>query len=219
MAINFYVMDLETTGVKANYHECTEIAIIRCNDRVQLFRKIKCDFPERANFDALKITNKSLADLSKGDDKQDVINICNKFFSEDNSSPAARCIIAHNAAFDRRFSQALWQEIGHQFPAMLWLDTIALVKDLLKKNLIDTTKIVKTATGKPSTTLQACCDMLGIKKIASAHSALVDTRNTYLLFNHLNTLGIDYLPHIKTFEHKAPKDEYADINDLDLSDI
>ena len=59
--IHYYVIDTETTGLKSNYHEMTEIGIIRCSDRVQLWRQIKCFYPERASLDALEITKKKLA--------------------------------------------------------------------------------------------------------------------------------------------------------------
>ena len=64
--IQYYIIDTETTGLKAGYHEMTEIGIIRCTDRVQLWRQIKCINPERASFDALAITKKTLSDIERG---------------------------------------------------------------------------------------------------------------------------------------------------------
>ena len=63
--LKFYVIDTETTGLKSGYHEMTEIGIIRCEDRVQLWRQIKCVYPERANIDALMITKKTLSATTK----------------------------------------------------------------------------------------------------------------------------------------------------------
>lgn len=198
----FYVIDTETTGLKADFHEMTEVGIIRCTDRVQLWRQMKCEYPERANFDALAITKKTLADLERGHDRQVVVDECEKFFAEDGATPAHRCIVAHNASFDRRFLHALWSQFGKQFPAHLWLDTISLTKQFLKEADQSQLKIVKTATGKVSTQLHACCDMVGIKKISEAHNAKVDSRNTYLLHRSLTEeKKIDYLPFIKTDIH------------------
>lgn len=198
----YYIIDTETTGLKRDYHEMSEIGIIRYTDRMQLWRQLKCEYPERANFDALAITKKTLADLEKGFDKQQVVEECDRFFAEDGATPAHRCIVAHNAPFDRKFLHALWAQCGKQFPANLWIDTISMTKDFIKKSDTSTLNIVKTATGKVSTKLHACCDMVGIKKLSEAHNAKVDSRNTYLLFRNLmDEKKIDHLKFIKTEIH------------------
>jgi DNA polymerase III epsilon subunit-like protein len=109
MSIQYYIIDTETTGLKAGYHECVEIGIIRCVDRVQLWRQIIAESPERSSFDALAITKKTLSDLEKGHRKEDVVAECEKFFNEDKLTPAHRCIVAHNSPFDRKFLHALWE--------------------------------------------------------------------------------------------------------------
>ena len=220
MSLLYYVIDTETTGLKSHFHEMTEIGIIRCTDRVQLWRQIKCEYPERANFDALAITKKSMADLENGFEKNLVVEQCEKFFAEDGATPAHRCIVAHNAPFDRKFLQAMWEQCGKPFPANLWLDTGSLTKEFLKKTDHATIPIVKTATGRVSTTLHACCDMVGIKKISEAHNAKVDSRNTYLLYKNLiEEKKVDYLPYIKTDVHSfaAPPVPGSDDDGLDMS--
>jgi DNA polymerase III epsilon subunit-like protein len=193
MSLLFYVIDTETTGLKANYHEMTEVGIIRCTDRVQLWRQIKCEWPERANFDALAITKKTLADLERGMQRKEIVDECERFFSEDNATPAHRCIVAHNAPFDRKFLHALWEQVGRSFPAHLWLDTMALTRDYAKK----------IGLVKPKVNLHAACDIAGIKKLSEAHNAKVDSRNTYLLHRSLvEDKKIDYLPFIKTAVHQ-----------------
>ena len=194
MSLLYYVIDTETTGLKAGYNEMTEVGIIRCTDRVQLWRQIRCEFPERANFDALAITKKTMADLDKGHVKEDVVEECLKFFNEDGATPAHRCIVAHNAAFDRRFLHALWTSCGKEFPAHLWLDTISLTKSYAKK----------IGLVKPKVNLHAACDIVGINKISEAHNAKVDSRNTYLLHRNLvEDKKVDYLPFIKSALHIA----------------
>lgn len=216
-SLNYYVIDTETTGLKANHHEMTEIGIIRCSDRVQLWRQIKCEYPERANFDALAITKKTMADLERGYAKELVVTECNKFFAEDGLTPAHRCIVAHNAPFDRKFLHALWEQCGVEFPANLWLDTISLTKEFLKKADTSSLNIVKTPTGRVSTQLHACCDMVGIKKISEAHNAKVDSRNTFLLHRNLvEEKNVDYLPLIKTAVHSVNVPGSSD-DGLDLS--
>lgn len=211
--LQYYVIDTETTGLKSGYHEITEIGIIRVTDRVQLWRQIKCNYPERANFDALAITKKTMSDLERGYDRDAVIAECEKFFAEDGLTPAHRCIIAHNAPFDRKFLHAMWEAAGKEFPAHLWLDTISLTKKFIDENDTSQLNIVKTATGRVSTQLHACCDMVGIKKISEAHNAKVDSRNTYLLYRNLiDDKKVDYLPHVKTHVHTvvAPTDDGLD---------
>lgn len=219
--LQYYIIDTETTGLKSGYHEVTEIGIIRCTDRVQLWRQIKCVYPERANFDALAITKKTMADLERGYDREAVIAECEKFFAEDGLTPAHRCIVAHNAPFDRKFLHAMWEASGKEFPAHLWLDTISLTKEFLKNADESKLNIVKTATGRVSTQLHACCDMVGIKKISEAHNAKVDSRNTYLLHRNLvEEKKVDYLPFIKTSVHVVASnpndDEGLDPSLLDL---
>jgi len=195
MSIHYYIIDTETSGLKAGYQEMTEIGIIRATDRVQLHMNIKCDYPERANFDALAITKKSMADLEKGYSKEFTVEQCEKFFNEDNATPAHRCIVAHNCAFDRRFLHALWASVGKPFPANLFLDTIPLTKAWAKTQGIL----------KPKVALHNACDLLGIKKISEAHNARVDSRNGYMIWKKLIDNGIDHLPHIKTFVHEITK--------------
>lgn len=198
----FYVIDTETTGLSSSYHEMTEIGIVRYTDRVQLWRQIKCEYPERASLDALNITKKTLADLEKGHHHNDVVNECERLFAEDGATPAHRVIVAHNAAFDRRFLHALWKKNNKQFPANVWLDTIAMTKKYIENIDHSTIPIIKTATGKISTQLHACCDMVGIKKLSEAHNAKVDSKNTYLLLrNLLEDKKIDYIRMLKTEVH------------------
>jgi DNA polymerase III epsilon subunit-like protein len=209
--LHYYVIDTETTGLKSGYHEMTEVGIIRCTDRVQLWRQIKCVYPERANFDALAITKKTMADLERGYDREAVVSECEKFFIEDGQTPAHRCIVAHNAPFDRKFLHALWESCGKEFPAHLWLDTMSLTRQYAKDNGIV----------KPKVNLHASCDLVGIKKISEAHNAKVDSRNTFLLHRSLvDDKKVDYLPFIKTAIHtvatQPTDDEGLDPSLLDL---
>ena len=205
MGLEYYVIDVETTGLKSSYHEMTEVSIIRYKDRVQLWRKLKCNYPERASFDALAITKKTIQDLKNGHDPGLVVEECEKFFAEDGLSPAHRCIIAHNASFDRKFLHALWSNYGKVFPANLWLDTMTLSREYAKQLGIE----------KPRVNLHAACDMAGIKKISEAHNAKVDSRNTYFLHKDLvDVKKIDYLPFIKTAIHQTSRDNEEDLSEI-----
>jgi len=201
--IKYYVLDCETTGLSVSQHEMVEISIIRCEDKVQMTRHIVAEFPERASLDALAITNKSLADLRVGSSKEEVVAECEEFFNQDGLTPGHRCIIAHNYSFDQRFLHALWDKCGKKFPANMFLDTIALTKLAAKQQGIV----------KPKTNLQAACDLFGIKKTATHHTAKMDTRNTYFLWKKLvEEIKVDYLPLIKSVPHGVDGDEELDGN-------
>lgn len=209
MSVKYYTIDIESNGLKSSYHEAIEISIIRNSDRVQLTKFIKCKHPERSNWDALRITNRTMEDLNVGEDLADVVETCDKFFNSDGLTPTHRCIVGHNIiSFDKRFLYAMWAECGKQFPANLWLDTITLTKEYMKKQGIKTRKF----------NLHASCDMVGIKKFSTAHTSKIDTRNTYLLWKCLTEeKNIDYLPFIKTFVHilDIPDDEGLDLSLLE----
>lgn len=190
--IQYYIIDTETTGLKVAYHEVVEISIIRAKDKVQLSKKIRANYPERASLEALRICNKSFADLEEGEDSHDVMNMCTKFFNEDGATPNERCIVGHNIiSFDKRFLHEFWGQYLQRFPADLYLDTMAMTKNLIKKN-----------GDKSKANLEAACDYCGVKKYAQKHTAASDARNTYLLWKDLvEVKNVDYLPFLKTFPH------------------
>jgi hypothetical protein len=202
MTIHYYVLDCETSGLSTSQHEVFEVSIIRCSDKMQITRNIRAEHPHTASLDALAITRKTLADLSSGEDKEKVVNEIDLFFQEDNSSAKNRCIIAHNANFDKKFIHALWEKCGKSFPANMWLDTIALTRLAAKKQGIV----------KPKVNLEAACDLFDIKKTATFHSAKMDTRNTYFLWKKLvEEINIDYIPLIKTLPHSQQEEDEMDL--------
>ena len=211
MGLVYYIVDTETTGLSAGYHEMTEISIIRCEDRVQLTEFIKCDYPERANFDALAITKKTMADLETGKSKEEVTEKINKFLNEDGLTSAHRCFVAHNWTFDKRFIHALYEKVNQKCPVHLWLCSMALTKQYAKQ----------IGLVKPKVNLHAACDIVGIKKLSEAHASKVDSRNTFLLWKNLiEEKKIDHLPFIKTAVHSiAPAADDDDGLDMSLLDI
>jgi len=190
--INYYIIDTETNGLKPGWHEVTEISIVRCSDRTQLTRRIKCKFPERSNEIALEITGKSIQDLLKGDEKIDVVNRCNEFFAEDGGDPESRCMVAHRASFDKNHCHALWGEVGQVFPANHWMDTIRFLRDWSKQIG------KKPENFKLATVLK----FAGIDALPGQHNAGSDARNTYLLWKKGMDLGINHLPSVKVYRHK-----------------
>lgn len=171
MGLSYYVIDTETTGIKAGWHEITEISIIRCSDRNQLTRLVRSDYPERANPEALRITGRSYESLSEGESKRDIVNLCNAFFEQDGLTPEHRCIIGHNVNFDKRFCHALWGEVGEVFPAVCWLDSLKVSKEWAKK-------IGKKPENYKLSTLLKFADI----NIKNVHTAEGDTRSLYILW-------------------------------------
>jgi DNA polymerase III subunit epsilon len=208
--LNFYIIDTETTGLSTKLHEVVEVSIIRCSDRVQLTEFIKCEQPENVSVDALRITNKTLADLQKGGPKEEIVDKIDEFLSKDGLTPAHRCFVAHNSPFDMKFMHALYDKVGKRCPVDNWKCTMALTRAYAKK----------IGLVKPKVNLHAACDILQIKKISEAHASKVDSRNTFLLWKALiEDKNMDYLPLIKNAIHNAkPADDDDDV-DLSLLDF
>lgn len=201
MSLSYYIIDTETTGLKAGYNEITEISIVRCSDRHQLTKKVLCDYPDRATPMALKVTNRTFEDLLEGDSKDDVIEACNAFFAQDGKTPEHRCMVAHNASFDKRFCHDLWGSRRQSFPAICWMDTIKFAKDWSKK--IGVLPEVNPETGNPSFKLASVLKFANITPMPGAHDAGSDARNTYLVWKKGMELGIDHLGAIKRWPHSV----------------
>jgi DNA polymerase III epsilon subunit-like protein len=191
MSLNYYVIDTETTGLTSGHHEVTQISIIRCSDRNQLTRKIRAEFPERAQPQALQITNRTFEDLLEGDSKEKVVDECNEFFAQDSLTIEHRCLIAHNSNFDCRFCHALWANCKKEFPAIYWMDTIKFAKDWSKQ----------TGIAPENFKLASVLKFANITPMQGQHEAGADARNTYLLWKRGTELGIDHLNAIKRCPH------------------
>ena len=219
MTIIYYTLDTETNGLNINSHHITEFSIIRNSDKLQLSKNVICPNPHLSSLDALKITRKSIQDLSKGISQlQATIDITN-FLNLDKQTPNSRCIVGHNVInFDKKFLHKLFASQNLTFPANLFLDTLHLMKHFLKlKNI------------KAKSNLNNSLDILQIKKFANnQHSAKTDSRNNFLLLDSLiNQHNINPLPFIKSFPHVINDDNdnllnnsiynNDDINDNDNS--
>ncbi len=189
----YYVTDTETTGLNKDWHEISQISIIRCQDRYQYSKYIKVEHPERASEEALKITQRTMADLRLGSDKKLVIEQIETWFAQDGGTEENRCIVGHNVSFDRRFLHALWESVGKKFPANHWLDTENIAKKWA----------VKYGIEKPRRlSLQAALEITQIKALPGAHNAISDARNAYLLWKCGQDHEIDYLINIKRDPHE-----------------
>jgi DNA polymerase III epsilon subunit-like protein len=125
------------------------------------------------------------------------VEACEAFWNQDGKTAEHRCLIAHNAPFDKNFCHALWASVGKQFPVVCWLNTMQFVKEWAKK------------VGHPPKkfSLEEVLKFAKIKAIGEAHNAESDTRNTYMLFKKGMELGVDHLTSIKRYPHILPGQE------------
>jgi DNA polymerase III epsilon subunit-like protein len=192
--IIYYICDLETNGLvyRNNFHEITELSILRADERVQLSRKIKINHPENSSIDALRITGKTIEDLKTGISTPQLINDVEIFLHEDDATPEHRCIVGHNIInFDRNFLFSTWEKYGKLFPANLWLDTMFMVKSINKKN----------GDKKAKSNLKDSLTKFGIYNNFKLHSAKGDSQATYFLWQKLMQ-ETDHLEHLKRIPHE-----------------
>ena len=62
----YYILDCETTGLNESYNEVVEISVIRFEDKMQITREIRAQYPERASLDALRIIGKNKYQICQG---------------------------------------------------------------------------------------------------------------------------------------------------------
>jgi DNA polymerase III epsilon subunit-like protein len=203
MSINYYVLDTETTGLKAGWHEINQISMIRVNDGFQKSFNIAVEHPERADSVALNIQGITRADLKKGTSVQDAVQQLTIFLEEDGLNPESRCVIGHNVAFDRRFCQAMWEQKRKQFPADLWLCTKKFYKNYVNKvgpDLIMKKQAeIQPGENKVKYGQDLCLTGAGLKPKVGAHSAIIDCQNCLTLFQFLMN---ENLNHVRVIEPK-----------------
>jgi DNA polymerase III epsilon subunit-like protein len=211
--IYYYILDTETTGLKAGFHEINEISVLRVSDKKQVNGSIAVDFPNRANYQALQIQGKTFNDLKNGEDKYVVLKRIHDFIEEDGSSPEHRCIVAHNYSFDQRFCHMEWESQGMVFPAHLWLCTKAFSKKFIKTKNMENRIAQAQGEQKVKYGLNRLMEGFGLPIKDGAHSASVDTYNTSVLFDHLHNGSIEHVSSMKRKPHKEDKKE------LDMDDF
>jgi len=98
----FCVLDIETTGLSTEFHEITEIAAIRVNDRFEVVDEM-CSLVKISGQVPWSITRLTgITDRmlrSQGRDLPEVVDAFHGFLG-------GEVMFAHNASFDRRFMNA-----------------------------------------------------------------------------------------------------------------
>lgn len=204
--LNAYILDSETTGLDPKRHELIELSVIRYSDRFQFSRHLRALNPRAADPKALQVSGKSYWDLTKGDHPTDVLNRLEEWLAEDGADPAHRLFVGHNVAYDRNMLHATYKRLSRSsFPALYWLDTMALTRSFCKK-----------AGLKPeSFKLKNSLATMNVKPVPGEHHAKEDAQNTYLLYRKV-VEQVDHLPLIKPFPYylKNP-DPAASLDDLE----
>lgn len=195
--MEYYIVDTETTGTDTRQHEISEISIIRFSDKHQITRFIYLEHPEKADPFALEATGRKRNELNSGlsiseNSKWKVIPEVHNFLLKDGLTPEHRCLVAHNAAFDRRFMQAVWQKNKLVLPVNFWLDTMKISRREMKKEGVK----------KPKVTLAATLEKFGITPIGQAHRAAYDAQNLFRFFKKIRDEKIDFLENIERYEHE-----------------
>lgn len=225
MSINYYILDTETTGLSVDYHEINQISVLRVSDSVQFSTSIKVKKPNFYNAGALEVQGIRPSDLRKGIPIEEAVESIDMLLAEDGKTKAHRCIVAHNAPFDRKFVHRAWDNVGKEFPADLWLCTQSFAKRYVKKHGgmkvaqaqvsggVDGIKKDKAGNLKPKFGLDNFMIGVGLNPTAGAHRAEIDVQNTQVLYNWLMNSNTEHVSLIKRVPHKE-----ISVNDLDIDD-
>lgn len=210
--LQYYILDTETTGLKAGYHEINQIAIIRVATEEEFTAKIRCRFPNRASPQALEIQGVTKQSLILGEDPEPVVDRIDQFFEQDGKTSEHRCIVAHNESFDRRFCHALWDDVGKVFKAHLWMCTKKFSQAYTKKNGIEKVAALQSEANvltKRGVSYSLDNLMIGFELPirGKSHTAIGDSRNTVTLFRHLMDQNLDYVRIIRREPHKEERKE------------
>lgn len=223
--IFYYIIDTETTGLSMDVHEINQISVMRVSDQKQLNLQIKVKKPHVYNPQALEIQGITPDDLRKGMPIEEAVQIIDSFFNEDGKTQAHRCVIAHNAPFDRKFIHRAWDSVNKEFLADLWICTQSFGKRYVKKHGGDKlaqsqldagVDIIKDKFGKlkPKFGLNNLLLGVGLKPKDGAHRAEIDVQNTLVWYNWLMNSNTEHVSLISRIPHKEAK-----ITDLDVDDF
>ena len=219
-------MDTEVTGLSVDVHEINQISVQRVSDAKQYSAQIKVKKPHVYNYKALEVQGIHPSQLKVGIPVEQAVQEIDEFLSEDEKTKAHRCIVAHNAPFDRKFIHRAWDVVKKEFLADLWICTQSLAHRYVKKH--GKTKIAQTQKNagvdlkvdkkgmlKPKFGLTNFMLGVGLTPKLGSHQAHVDVQNTLELFNwFLNSSRTEYLSLIERIPHKKePPIDYLDIED------
>lgn len=171
------VVDTETTGTVAGYHDIIQVAILPLNsdldpapDVSPFYMNIKPDFPERATPAAMAKNGMSLEELKNAPDKYDVADYLEDWFRNLNLPMGKRLIyLCQNSPFDIAFLKSwLGSEGFDRYFARRGRDTMFFANAINDRAAYQ---------GKPvpfsNVSLEALANFYGIS-YDNAHDALAD---------------------------------------------
>jgi len=224
--ILYYILDTEVTGLSVDVHEINQISIMRVADQEQLNIQIKVKKPHVYNPQSLEIQGITPLDLKEGISLEEAVEMVDTFLAEDSKTKAHRCIIAHNAPFDRKFVHRAWDNVGKEFPADLWICTQSFGKRYVKKHGGDKIALAQLNAGvdgmkrdkrgklKPKFGLNNLMIGVGLQPKNGAHRAEVDVQNTLSLYHWLTNSNTEHVSLIQRLPHKEVKSDDLDIDDI-----
>jgi len=223
--IHYYILDTETTGLSMDVHEINQISVMRVQDKEQVTFQIKVKKPHVYSKEALDVQGIHPSDLKIGVPIEEAVEAIDMFLQEDGKTRAHRCIIAHNAPFDRKFVHKAWDTANKEFPADLWICTQSFGKRYVKKHGGDKLAKAQLDAGvdikadklgklKPKFGLNNLLLGVGLKPKDGAHRAEIDVQNTLEWYNWLMSSNTEHVSLISRVPHKE-----AGTADLDMDDI
>lgn len=225
--INYYILDVETTGLAVDKHEINQISVMRVADAEQLSFQIAVKHPNLYNRRSLEIQGITPKDLKEGVTIEEAVESINLFLTEDGKTKAHRCIVAHNAPFDRKFVHRAWDRLDQELPADLWMCTQSFAKRYVKKHAngekiakaqldagVPDMKKDKFGRLKPKFGLNNFMVGIGLEPKLGAHSAKVDVENTLTFYNWLMDSKTEHVSLIERIPHKEPKQQDLDMDDF-----
>lgn len=168
------VVDVETTGFDAGYHEMIEIAVILCdkdfNIKDSFVSKIRPMHPGNATQQALDVNGLNLKDLRGEATPQQVRNAFLQWH-EDVVEGRPLEPLAHNFIFDQRFLKVFFGRFYDEIFTYGYRDTKVTAKDFKKCGLLERGQSLK---------LVELCKHFNIPH--SAHNAQGDALATLALY-------------------------------------
>ena len=224
--ITYYILDTEVTGLAVDKHEINQLSVLRVVDAEPLDIQIKVKHPHIYDPRALEVQGISPSDLREGVSIEEAVEMVDSFLAEDAKTKAHRCIIAHNAPFDRKFVHRAWDNLGKEFQADLWMCTQSFAKRYVQKHGgekiakaqldggVEEMKPDRYGRLKPKFGLNNFMLGVGLKPKDGAHRASVDVSNTLDLYNWLMNSNTEHVSLISRIPHHEKKVEEYDVDDI-----
>lgn len=182
MKYEFYVTDVETTGLDSHTHDVIELSMLRLSTGEQKTWSLRPTNPDAIDLGALRVNGHKLEDLrwetklgrETYRNASEVLVEVENWLAEDGVPATHRALLGQNISFDKDFLEQLWTKCNSKdsFPfGRRYLDTMimAIMIDYVEGNMSE------------GYSLGNLIKKYGIKN-DKAHSAAGDVRATKELF-------------------------------------